>query len=402
MVDVVKLKMQGFMSHFDTEINVTESISNFCGYNDSGKSAGLKALEILMFDSYPTNQGKFIKFGHDKFKISVDFTTGVTISKTKFINGQNLWEMSQNGNMIYTNRVNSAIVAVSGVPKPIADYWGVMKDETTQELLNVRTKHDKLFLVSTSGGDNYKVLTSKLSSDLLAKTTKALNVDRLEKQGQYTRLLTALDLKKADKLAYEKKIVSLNVVEQLKGKSIKLRQSKSKLISISNTLAQCQKFQSIKVHPNLTLTDSNRVKRILSLIRLNETCKQKIWFELQGISKSRSEKLKRCLELKARMDVKFAPACTPVTGVEKLEKLKKCVGLKDRMAVAVHGSCDLVSNAEKFSKVRKLVEAYNKAVMLNQDYSTCVNELALVTEERDKLVKTHGLKVCGNCGGFVG
>lgn len=165
------------IEHGRVEFDDTNIIC-LCGYNDSGKSAVTEAIEILFYDSYSRNQAAYIQDGKDFFKVTMQFDDGVEISKTKLRNGNGIWELKQGGTTVYTNQLNDAVASVDKVPEPIYNYLGVVYDEYTQSLLNVRRNRDKLLLVDTSGGDNYKIFNSILKSDLLAETSKRLNTDK--------------------------------------------------------------------------------------------------------------------------------------------------------------------------------------------------------------------------------
>ena len=60
--------VENFMSIKEAKVEFDDTnIINFKGFNDSGKSAMLRALEVLLSNKYPTEQAKFIKDGESYF-----------------------------------------------------------------------------------------------------------------------------------------------------------------------------------------------------------------------------------------------------------------------------------------------------------------------------------------------
>lgn len=146
------------------------------GYNDSGKSAMLQALNVLLFNSKPTQQIGFIKDDCDYFRVVAHFDDGVSILRDKYINGQSLYEMYKDNTVIFSTKQGKALTKVSGVPEPIADYLGLISHEGT--CLNSRSCIEKQLLVQTTGSENYKLLNVILKSEELAVATQMLNDDK--------------------------------------------------------------------------------------------------------------------------------------------------------------------------------------------------------------------------------
>ena len=95
------------------------NIVNFKGYNDSGKSAMLRALDVLMSNIKPTKQVEYIQDGKDYFRIIAYFDNGVTILRDKYINGQSLYEMYKDNQAIYSTKNGKNLTRVSEVPQSI-------------------------------------------------------------------------------------------------------------------------------------------------------------------------------------------------------------------------------------------------------------------------------------------
>lgn len=174
---LVSWQVTNFMSIGSAKAEFDDSgILNFKGYNDSGKSAMLRALDVLFFNIRPNAQVNFIKNGTDYFRIIAQFEDGVMILRDKYINGQSLYEMYKNGELVYSTKVNGVLSKVSSVPEPIAAYLGLLTYDGMA--VNSRSCFEKQLLVQTTGGENYKLLNSVLKSEELATAGTLLNNDK--------------------------------------------------------------------------------------------------------------------------------------------------------------------------------------------------------------------------------
>lgn len=150
----------------------SSNIINIKGYNDSGKSAMLRALDVLMFNSYQRDQVQFIKDDMEYFRVMAYFEDGVSILRDKYINGQSLYEMYKDGDCIYSTKVGGNLVKVTEVPVPIQNYLGVVN------YLNSRSCYQKQLLVQTTGSENYKMCSEILRSEEIASAGEMLNNDK--------------------------------------------------------------------------------------------------------------------------------------------------------------------------------------------------------------------------------
>lgn len=153
------------------------NIINFKGYNDSGKSAMLTALKVAITNSNPTKQVSFIQDDKEYFRVLIRFTDGVTIMRDKYLNGQSLYEMYKDDQLLFSTKSPSgALTKVLDVPKPIADYLGLINYE--KEYFNARACFEKQLGVQTSGSENYKMFNTVLKSEELSVASTLLNNDK--------------------------------------------------------------------------------------------------------------------------------------------------------------------------------------------------------------------------------
>ena len=153
-----------------------KNIINIKGYNDSGKSAMLTALDTLMTNFRPNKQVEFIQDGKEFFRVVAMFDDGITILRDKYINGQSLYEMYNGQDLIYTTKQGNALSRVPDVPEPIKEYLGLVTYEDT--VLNSRKCFEKQLGVQTTGSENYKMFNTVLKSEELANASTLLNTDK--------------------------------------------------------------------------------------------------------------------------------------------------------------------------------------------------------------------------------
>lgn len=163
---------------------------NLKGYNDSGKSAVLRALEVLFFNSYKTKQTSFIQDGKSEFKIVASFTDGVSIVRYKFANGQSLYEMYRGEDLLCTTRQGKALGKVEDVPEPIQQYLNFTK--TGDGYLNSRSKEEPRLLVDTTGSENFKAISNILQAENLFKALQLVKEDTRAEMDETIRLRAEL------------------------------------------------------------------------------------------------------------------------------------------------------------------------------------------------------------------
>lgn len=191
------LEVRNFMSYEHQVVSYDEkNIINFKGYNDSGKSAMLKAAAVLMMDAHSTKAAKFVRDGCDKFHIKATFADGVSIIKEKYAKGPTMYEMYKGGKCLFSNRQadGRTLARLTGIPPIIADYLGMV--DTDEGYLNYRINTDQQLLVDTPGSANFRFLNQVLQSDEIAGASVKINKDRNALNGSITS--TEIDISRAE------------------------------------------------------------------------------------------------------------------------------------------------------------------------------------------------------------
>lgn len=240
-------------------------IINIKGYNDSGKSAMLAALRILLCNSDPAKQVNFIQDDKNFFRVMAKFDDGVVILRDKYLNGQSLYEMYKDNKVIFSTKSPSgALTKVSDVPEPIADYLGLISYEQT--CINCRTRNDKRIGVDNTGSENYKMFNAVLKSEEIARAGILLNSDKNRIVNDINAVDNELSSNKV--LLSSKPDVSLEMIEWLKLHDIildSLEESDSALDRIKNLY---DSYRGIYVYNELWIVDTSQLSDLGALSSL--------------------------------------------------------------------------------------------------------------------------------------
>lgn len=239
------------------------NIVNLKGYNDSGKSAMLQALKVLIANSNPTKQVGFIQDDKDYFRVVAAFDDGVMILRDKYINGQSLYEMYKNNQLIFTSKSGNALTRITEVPKPIADYLGLIMYDGT--CLNARACFEKQIGVQTTGSENYKMFNTVLKSEEIATASALLNNDRNKLASDINAVDADLQAQKG--FLGNKDKITAEVVGYLKDHDSTLDQ----YLTMESTLGTIRTLRASKdavvIYPELSGVDATQLAELDTIAR---------------------------------------------------------------------------------------------------------------------------------------
>ena len=367
---VVSLKIENFMSIKEGLIEFDDSnIISLCGYNDSGKSAITRLLEVMFYNAYATDQVKFITDGEEHWTGILTFSDGVVYTRRKYADGKSLWELTKGDTVLFSNKLaNGTYAAMGDTPDVIERYLGVIQDELTGEELNVRRNTDRLFLINTSGGDNYKILNSVLRSDVLSSASKALNEDKNKLNAEVTEKTTVKGVIKEQYESYD--VAPQEEMNDVKQYISNLEENKGRIVRLSALMEENQRKHSISLYDVLEPIDTSRLSDLKNILNLSTQKNAPVYSPLSKIELARLQELKTIISYAEKLHVATYDELTPVD-IQRLEVLK---GVADNF--------NTLSNIQKsYDRVSAELEATKaKLLALSQQYN---------------------LKVCHNCGSVV-
>lgn len=189
---IKSVEVINFMVYSHAVVNFDDvNIINIKGYNSGGKSTMLKAIAVCLMNMYPKAQTKFIRHGEKFFRIKVSFEDGVTIVKDKYVNGQSLYELYKDDECVFTTKEGNRLTKIDGVPQVIQDYLGLCVVSTG--CLNYQVRQDPLWLIETTGSENYNSLNEILKTEEIARANALLNSDKNKVNSEVTGIEASLN-----------------------------------------------------------------------------------------------------------------------------------------------------------------------------------------------------------------
>lgn len=350
-----------------------QNIINFKGYNDSGKSAMLRALDVLLFNIKANSQVGFIQDDQEYFRVMAYFSDGIIILRDKYINGQSLYEMYKDNQCIFSTRVNGILTKVSDVPQPVKDYLGVLSYEGFN--LNSRSCFEKQLLVQTTGSENYKFLNSVLKSEEIALASSMLNTDKNKLGSDITSITTQLDANKA--LIESSNGLSSEMLAKLKSTDKNLDISEEMLSLLGSYNEKLTFLSRIPRIPELDLIDTSQMDALSSLLRITS--------QLSVIPS---------LPEMPSIDTSQLDTLSSITGV--FGKLSSLPLLPEMKQVSLE-QIDLLA---KIQLVFNKIEENNRSIT---DGTKMLDSLNLESQQIQSVLTEFGQKFvkCTNCGALI-
>lgn len=249
-------EVYNFMSLTHAKIEFDEQgIVNILGYNGSGKSSSLRALEVNMYNRYPQSQLSFIQSGKDYFRVMSVWSDGVVIIKDKYLNGQGLYEMWKGDKCLYSSKQNGVLTKIADVPACIQEYLNLVKLD--DGYLNSRSCFEKQFLAQTTGSENYSSLNIILKSEELSMAGSLVNADRNKLASDISVADTELSVLRGQ---YKEGIeITEELIATLKSHDELLDLCEQQLSSVGSVVSASEKIAEIADIPQLYQVDTNQL-----------------------------------------------------------------------------------------------------------------------------------------------
>lgn len=431
------VEVYNFMGYTHSVVFFDDSnILNIKGYNGSGKSAFLKAIAICFFDAYSRKQASLIKYGSDYFRVVAKFSDGISIVRDKYINGQSLYEMYRGNELVFSTKQGSKLTRVDGVPEIIQDYLGLCV--MNGKYLNYQTRDDKLWLIETTGSDNYGDFNEILKSGEIARAVSLINSDRNKLGSEITemesqlqnielRLLNSSEMSEdflltlTEREAYAQGICSqsdkldglLGLVDSIDSlgfiptvSTIPMKGYKE----ISELHSMCSELSSLVLYPSVGSIDVDKYKVCSELFSLYT--KLNTYRGIPEVNKLDSDKVKNASEITDLLEKLKELTEYPIVQGMNVVKYKSILSLVDMLYELSELGLDSFPNingvnverVDSISEVYRLSNLLSNEVMSQlSDISTEVDrvsrELCLLVKEAEE----EGIEFvrCENCGSYT-
>ena len=401
------IEVFNFMSYKHARVSFDDTnILNIKGYNDSGKSALLRATMICLADAFKRVQNKYIRYGCEYFRVVVSFEDGVSIVRDKYLNGQSLYEMYKDGKLIYTSKQGNRLTRIEGVPEVIRNYLGLCVTENG--CLNYQSCKDRLLLIETTGSENYQELHSILKSEELSRAIQLINSDRNELNSSIVEMETELNSSKA--VLESRSDVSEESIERLEYEDRVLDEviERSKRIEkLYNTVQKLEKIQEI---PKVDKVDE---KKLSSLYKISELMgkleNSKVIPRVERLDSSRLKSIEYVSECLDRLESEVRIPEVKRVDVGRLRSLEKLMSAVAEAESEVRlPSVDRVDTTgiDKINAMNAMYKVLLNLESLDTKIKEVENERSNLSETVREFLESEAekgvyYKECPTCGTFV-
>lgn len=391
------IEITNFMSISSAVLDFDDTnIINIKGYNDSGKSAILRALDVLFYNIRPNAQVNFIKDDCDYFRILAKFDDGVTIFRDKYINGQSLYEMYKDDECIYTTKVNGTLTKVSEVPEPIKQYLGLLSYEGT--MLNSRSCFEKQFLVQTTGSENYKVLNVVLRAEELATAGQLLNNDKNTLGSNISQLDTQISTYR--EMCKDGEQLTETMLSTLESLDRDIDSGGVRVEHIDKIMGTHSELQNVPVYPEISMVETARANRLGSITGfLQKINAVQVYDEVPTVDGNKLSMLERQKALRQQISSIHVGVEVPVVNGEKLYALTKIKSILDKPIAITPEISDI--NCERLVRIGQIFDSVKSCITELSRQREIDKAIADTQKELDKLSASGDFRKCPNCGTLV-
>lgn len=404
---IASIELTNFMSFKKAKLTFDESgILNIKGYNDSGKSSILRGIVVCLMDMFKRSQLKFIRHGEEYFRVVVTFDDGVSILRDKYINGQNLYEMYKDGDLLFTTKQGNKLSRVEGVPKVIEDYLGLCVTDSVY--LNYQSCIDRLPVVDTKGSENYQMLHEVLRMEEIFIANNMINIDKNDlaldiSTMQYNLQREEILLERCGDVSDE----FISEIEKLHNEALVTNKKQDDVRNIASIVGEYSKIKSI---PNIDKVCVDRyskaqdIKWVLTKLDSIENIPRIDLLDCTQLAKVENiEKIIKELD-----KVNETPRIDKIS-VERLQSLNSIKGVIGNLSKYRDIPSISKVDVNLLSRNRSLVEFYSVLNELDNKINVCTDidmQLNDVESRLDTLVKEAKEKgvsfvKCNNCGSYT-
>lgn len=372
---ITNIEVTNFMVYSHAKVSFDEKgIINIKGYNSGGKSTMLKAIAVCLMNMYPKAQTKFIRHGEKYFRIVVNFDDGVSIVRDKYITGQSLYEIYKDNNCIFTTKEGGKLTKVDGIPKVIEDYLGLCIVSTG--CLNYQVRQDKLWLIETTGSENYNSLNEILKTEEISKANTLLNSDKNEINSGIAS--TEARLQETKLSLHELNSYTEDLLSALESRELLCKSLTAKYKELKDIVSLVDELNTLSDIPEVSKIDLKRYSSIESITSIgNELDNFVIYPELEKI-----------------VDKRISDIDALSSTVKSLKEVGKV--LPELSIIATNKEDSLVEIISILSEIKTNSEELKT---IKEGQSKLSSKLDTVVKEAE----SKGIKFvkCDNCGSYI-
>jgi hypothetical protein len=179
------------------------------------------------------------------------------------VSGQSLYELYKDDECVFTTKEGGRLTKIDGVPQVIQDYLGLCVVSTG--CLNYQVRQDPLWLIETTGSENYNSLNEILKTEEIARANALLNSDKNKVNSEVTGIEASLN--ETNYALNEVRDYSDALLAALEEKESFCRDLVSMYRDLKSLMGIVDTLSTIKDIPEVAKIDSSQLEGVNALYR---------------------------------------------------------------------------------------------------------------------------------------
>lgn len=361
---ITQVKLKNFQDHADTTIDFTNGINLIVGSSDAGKSAILRAINLVFHNNY--KRDSYIRHGEKECSVSVKFSDGVEVTRVKGEDVNSYLLTDAEGNIHSFPKVGT------GIPDEIKKNLGNPPLDDKKRPISYADQMSSLFLVDLSSSDLPRTLSEltgiqhlQTSAELLSKTARSYDRSIKDKKEKIEKLETELD-----NYSYVDKDLERieDIVEKLKDVNNQIEKSNRARFFIEQNNKIFTEAKQIKVKLAKEKAFAELKENFDELLLLNKKVSRSIFYlsEYQKIAKEYK---------KTKSDLLACEQFLTEENKDLMESVKKLIDTNTRSKSFIKNDKDLKDLITTESTAKELEEQNIKN--LKEELNLLIDELKL-------------------------
>jgi len=361
---ITQVKLKNFQDHADTTIDFTNGINLIVGSSDAGKSAILRAINLVFHNNY--KRDSYIRHGEKECSVSVKFSDGVEVTRVKGEDVNSYLLTDAEGNIHSFPKVGT------GIPDEIKKNLGNPPLDDKKRPISYADQMSSLFLVDLSSSDLPRTLSEltgiqhlQTSAELLSKTARSYDRSIKDKKEKIEKLETELD-----NYSYVDKDLERieDIVEKLKDVNNQIEKSNRARFFIEQNNKIFTEAKQIKVKLAKEKAFAELKENFDELLLLNKKVSRSIFYlsEYQKIAKEYK---------KTKSDLLACEQFLTEENKDLMESVKKLIDTNARSKSFIKNDKDLKDLITTESTAKELEEQNIKN--LKEELNLLIDELKL-------------------------
>lgn len=364
-----KIRVRNFLAHKDTTIHLDETGAyHLWGENNSGKSALLNAIAILMRNISNLQYKAFLRDDTDTFRIDAEMWDGSEITLSR--GSLDFYEWTIDGNYGRLDKTKG------NVPTVLSDYFNLYVDsEKAKHWVNLRLVRETLLFVDTTAGEQALLLQKALGTEDILMAMKIGDKEKKQLSSKVKFLNEQLDTEKPelDKIIAKFKNEN-NILEDLERKYDVINKDYTMYQEMKRTLNEAVKLIRIK----------NEIKQFESLNNVEKFEQIQDMYQKYGALEKTLTNLEKIEEINSEIELEKSKTLP----IEKMSEIKSLVNVTSEMEHTIKILETIENEKNQLKQLEISVHSLEELLIKIDTEIKVISRLEDVIEEKGKLETT--------------